>query len=209
MKAAFLALALPVAGAAQAERTDYRTGLPSDLGAISTGLPTFVACPDYLAHHQAARIEAEARPGAALDCEIAHLLSLAEPFEGEAPDPCAVIDAAVQRLDLRSFPNGLRPRLDGSGPVALDALLAPQFAPYCGGAVASDGDHSVGVTALAAGDWTGDGAADALVVLEERIATGTYLSVAPLVLTGLAGEVVTGLPVCAFLGGGPSCGGAP
>ena len=70
---------------------------------------------------------------------------------------------------------------------------------YCGGAVARDAGGSVSVAPLAAGDWTGDGVADGLVVIEEVATEGSYSTVRPLVLTGLDGPQVTGLSVCAFL----------
>lgn len=80
---------------------------------------------------------------------------MAAPSEGEAPSPCEAVDAAMRRLDLRSLSNGLRSHLDDGGPMALDDLFDPEFAPYCGGAVVGDGHHVVGVTALAVGDCTG------------------------------------------------------
>ena len=195
------ALALLLAGgAAQAEPAPYRTDLPARPEGVETALPTFATCPDYLENFEAAQIEAETVPGGALDCEIAHLMSLAGPAEAPAPSACALVDAAVDRLDLRSFPNGARPRLpEGEAPVTLGDLYDVSFVTYCGGAVARGEGWQASVTPLAAGDWTGDGVLDGLVVMEEVSEEGSYHTISPLVLTGLDGDRVTGLPTCAFV----------
>ena len=192
--------ALLAACAASAEPAPFLTGPPSSVEGVETGLADFVACADYIAHHEAAQPEAERHPGAVLDCEIAHLMGRARPCEGPPPTACELVDAAMGRLDLRSFANGSRPRIpEEGGPTTLEDLYEVSWVARCGGAVAQDEGWQVSVAPLATGAWTGDGVADGLVVIEELAGDGIYASIRPLVLTGLDGPRVTGLSVCAFL----------
>ena len=190
---------LLVAGAASAEPTPL-SNLPSSVEGVETGLTHFVDCADYIAHSEVAQLEAEQRSGSTFDCEVAYLMSRAETSEDPAPSACDLLDAAMNRLDLRSYANISQPRLPkDAGPTTLEDLYEVSVAEDCSGAEAEDEGTAISVTPLATGDWTGDGVADGLVEIVEKAMEGTYLTVHPLVLTGLDGPRVTGLSVCAFL----------
>ena len=200
MRSALISGMLLTAGAASAEPAALLADLPVAIEGIETGLTHFADCPDYIAHYEVAQLEAERRPGSTFDCEAAYLMGRAETAEGPAPSACDLLDAAMRRLDLRSYANISQPRLpDDAEPTTLEDLYEVTVTEDCSGAEAEDEGATISVTPLATGDWTGDGVADGLVEIVEKATQGSYLAIHPLVLTGLDGPRVTGLSICAFL----------
>ena len=133
---------------------------------------------------------------ASLACEVAELSAMAAPVDG-APDACAVIDAAVDRLDLRSFDNSAGPRLDRDAATVPSDLFAPHILPFCAGATLDEDGWSRALLPLGTGDWTGEGAAQALVVFQDRAQDRTYDVTETLILSGIEGDgPVTAMPGC-------------
>jgi hypothetical protein len=110
-------------------------------------------------------------------CFALEVLRLArEPADRPTIDDRPPAATLRERLDLRSFPNSLRPRLRakaGATTLAQAGLVTTTSSPFT--VTVSDPQWTFRLTALAAADFDADGCEDWLVRLVDRAKAGSYV----------------------------------
>lgn len=158
---------------------------------IEVGAKQISTCGDFLENKEMQNREEDRRLADYQICFAVEALrrakqptrSISECYK--APESCKAAEIIENRLDLRSFPNSLGPRLPTRRePVSLRRLDLPLQTPSPHQLVWEDADWLFRINALAAADFDGSGEEKWLAGLVDRSKTAGYFEAAFLLIAG-------------------------